>query len=395
MMQVLSRRTKNNPVLIGEPGVGKTAIVEGLAQRIVNGDVPESLRDRELVALDIGQLLAGAKYPGRVRGAAQVGGEGADRERRASTSPSSTSCTPSSAPVRPKARWTRATCSSPRWRGASCTSIGATTLDEYRKHVEKDPALERRFQPVMVGEPSVDGHHRDSPRPQGEVRDPPRRPDHRQRHRRGGHAVATATSATGSCPTRPSTWSTRRPAGSGSRSTACPRRSTRSSGASSSSRSSARRCSRRRTSAARERRDGGRAGDRRRSGSGARRMKAQWQAEKEAIHGDAGAQGRAGGPAGRSGAGHAARATCSGRRSCATAAFPSWSGSWRRTSAGSHEVQKTAQLPEGGGGRRGHRRDRVQVDRHPGVQDDGGRARAADPAGGGARPGASWARRRR
>ncbi|MGH7656670.1 MAG: ATP-dependent chaperone ClpB [Gemmatimonadales bacterium] len=154
VMQVLSRRTKNNPVLIGEPGVGKTAIVEGLAQRIVNGDVPDSLRNRELVALDIGQLLAGAKYRGefeeRLKAVIKelVDAEGRyvvfiDELHTIVGAGAAEGAVDASNMLKP-----------PLARG-ELHVVGATTLDEYRKHVEKDPALERRFQPVMVGEPSV------------------------------------------------------------------------------------------------------------------------------------------------------------------------------------------------------------------------------------------------
>src|SRR3954447_7647587 len=154
-IQVLSRRTKNNPVLIGEPGVGKTAIVEGLALRIVNGDVPESLKDKKLLALDMGALIAGAKYRGefeeRLKSVLQevtaaqgdiilfidemhvlVGAGKAEGAMDASN------------------------LLKPALARGELHCVGATTLDEYRKHIEKDAALARRFQPVFVGEPSVE-----------------------------------------------------------------------------------------------------------------------------------------------------------------------------------------------------------------------------------------------
>jgi ATP-dependent Clp protease ATP-binding subunit ClpB len=155
VMQVLSRRTKNNPVLIGEPGVGKTAIVEGIAQRIVRGDVPESLKNKRLAALDMGALVAGAKYRGEfedrlkavlkeVEAAAGsiilfideqhmiVGAGGGEGAKDA------------------------ANLLKPALARGELRCIGATTLDEYKKRIEKDPALERRFQPVVVSQPSVE-----------------------------------------------------------------------------------------------------------------------------------------------------------------------------------------------------------------------------------------------
>ena len=154
-MQVLSRRTKNNPVLIGEPGVGKTAIVEGLAQRILSGDVPEGLKNKKLMALDMGALVAGAKYRGEfedrlkavVKEVEQSAGSvilfidelhnvvGAGRAEGSMDA---------------------SNLLKPALARGELRCVGATTLDEYRRHIEKDPALERRFQPIMVNQPSVE-----------------------------------------------------------------------------------------------------------------------------------------------------------------------------------------------------------------------------------------------
>ncbi len=153
-MQVLSRRTKNNPVLIGEPGVGKTAIVEGLAQRIVAGDVPESLKGRRIWALDLGALLAGSKYRGEFEERLKAVLEeisSADGRIILFIDELHTIVGAGAAEGAVDA----ANLLKPMLARGELRAIGATTLDEYRKHIEKDAALERRFAPVFVGEPSV------------------------------------------------------------------------------------------------------------------------------------------------------------------------------------------------------------------------------------------------
>jgi ATP-dependent Clp protease ATP-binding subunit ClpB len=155
VMQVLTRRTKNNPVLIGEPGVGKTAIAEGLARRIVSGDVPESLKNKKLVAIDLGAMIAGAKYRGEFEDRLKAflkeitASEGRiilfiDELHTLVGAGAAEGAADAANMLKPQLARGELRC------------IGATTLDEYRKHIEKDAALERRFQPVFVGEPSVE-----------------------------------------------------------------------------------------------------------------------------------------------------------------------------------------------------------------------------------------------
>jgi hypothetical protein len=178
-IQVLSRRTKNNPVLIGEAGVGKTAIVEGLAQRIVKGDVPETLKSRRLLSLDLGALLAGAKYRGefeeRLKAVLQAAADVIlfiDELHTLVGAGKAEGAMDASNMLKPALARGELHC------------IGATTLDEYRKNIEKDAALARRFQPVFVDEPDRRGDDLDPARAEGEVRGPSRRAHHRQCDRR-------------------------------------------------------------------------------------------------------------------------------------------------------------------------------------------------------------------
>jgi ATP-dependent Clp protease ATP-binding subunit ClpB len=154
VIQVLSRRTKNNPVLIGEPGVGKTAIAEGLAQRIVSGDVPEGLRDRRVVSLDVGALIAGSKYRGEFEDRLKaVLKEIADADGTVILFIDELHTIVGAGAA--EGAVDAANLLKPMLARGELRAVGATTLDEYRKHIEKDAALERRFQPVYVGEPSV------------------------------------------------------------------------------------------------------------------------------------------------------------------------------------------------------------------------------------------------
>jgi ATP-dependent Clp protease ATP-binding subunit ClpB len=155
VVQVLSRRTKNNPVLIGEPGVGKTAIVEGLAQRIVAGDVPETLRDKRLVSLDLGAMVAGAQY----RGQFEERLKSVLEEIRNSNGQVVTFLDELHTVVgagKGEGSMDAGNMLKPMLARGELRMVGATTLDEYREHIEKDAALERRFQPVVVGEPTVE-----------------------------------------------------------------------------------------------------------------------------------------------------------------------------------------------------------------------------------------------
>jgi ATP-dependent Clp protease ATP-binding subunit ClpB len=156
VVQVLSRRTKNNPVLIGEPGVGKTAVVEGLAQRIVDGDVPESLRGKKLISLDLGAMVAGAKYRGEFEERLKAVLEEIRNAEGQVVTFIDELHTVVGAGATGDSAMDAGNMLKPLLARGELRMVGATTLDEYREHIEKDPALERRFQQVFVGEPSVE-----------------------------------------------------------------------------------------------------------------------------------------------------------------------------------------------------------------------------------------------
>ncbi len=210
IIRILSRKTKNNPVLIGEPGVGKTAVVEGLAQRIAKGDVPEALKNRKLFSLDMGALVAGAKYRGEfeerlkavLEDVRKSDGEiilfidelhlivGAGKTDGAMDAGNMLK---------------------PMLARGELHCIGATTLDEYRQYIEKDPALERRFQPVLVDRSRrVEDTISILRGIEGALRGIPRRKDYRRCPGGGGHAVPSDIFRTVSCRIRPSTWWMRR-----------------------------------------------------------------------------------------------------------------------------------------------------------------------------------------
>ena len=375
VIQVLSRRTKNNPVLIGEPGVGKTAIVEGLANRIIEGDVPEGLKGKRVIALDLGSMVAGAKYRGEFEERLKaVLKEITDAEGEIVTFIDELHTIVGAGAA--EGAMDAGQMIKPMLARGELRLIGATTLDEYRKSIEKDAALERRFQPVFVGEPSVEdtiailrglserykAHHK------VRIQDAAwwRRP-----------CCPTATSPGASCPTRPSTSLTRRRRSCASRSTPCRPSSTRSRGASASSRSRSWRWRRRPTT-------------RPRSASSA--WSASWPSCRAArLHGGAlaageelprrgqraaggeGLQGGGGGPAG-------ARRRPGRRRGHPLRRAARPGAPHRRGHRGPGQAADRLALLEGGGRRRGHRRGGEPLDRRARVAAHGGRGAEAGAA---------------
>ena len=202
VVQILCRRTKNNPVLIGEPGVGKTAIVEGLAQRIADGDVPSFLADKRILALDLSLIVAGTKYRGQFEERLKTIMKELMENQNAIIFIDELHTLVGAGSA--EGSLDAANILKPALSRGEIQCIGATTPGEYRKSIEKDRSLERRFQAVKVPPPNETRRHPDSVRHQGALREVPRRRVYRRSHRIGRPHLHPLHSRTASCPTRPS-----------------------------------------------------------------------------------------------------------------------------------------------------------------------------------------------
>ena len=354
VIQVLSRRTKNNPVLIGEPGVGKTAIVEGLANRIIEGDVPEGLKGKRVVALDLGSMVAGAKYRGEFEERLKaVLKEITDAEGEIVTFIDELHTIVGAGAA--EGAMDAGNMIKPMLARGELRLIGATTLDEYRNHIEKDAALERRFQPVFVGEPSVEDTIAILRGPGRALRGAPRGAHPGRRAGGRGHPVAPLHHRP--LPARQGDRPHRRGGrpGCASRSTPCRPSWTRSSGGSASSRSrsgAARRRPTRRPAERLERLENELAELAEQRDA----MAAHWQQEKGLSRRHAASFKRSRTAAARRRSAPSATATWPAPRPSATASCPSSSGASPTATEELAKLRAEHPLPQGGGRRRGHRR---------------------------------------